>query len=389
MYSNRLTKRLPRRAGWVLAAAILAACRPSSTPPKKEVEAAPIRIKVVTATLAAAPAFDEVSGTVRAQTESAVSSRVVAYVREVRAAAGDHVRAGQALVILDERELDSAHRQAEAAVREARSGLAEASVGVESARARLELARATFKRMKDLFDKNSVSNQEFDEATARLRAAEAGERAAVSRRAQTEEKIKQVEEGVAAAAIQRAYAEIRAPFEGRVTERKVEPGNLATPGTPLLTIERDGVYRLEAPVQESRLSDIRRGQRVEVVLEALNRTVEGSVAEIVPAVDPASRSFLVKINLPSVAGVRSGLFGKAHFAAGSRQALRVPAGVVMTQGQLQTVLVADQGYARARLVTTGAAADGKIEVLSGLAGGEAIIFPGVPGLGDGVRVEVR
>jgi membrane fusion protein, multidrug efflux system len=389
MYSNRFFTRWPRSAGVVLAAAVLAACGHSSAPPKKEAETAPVQVRVVTATLAAAPAFDEVSGTVRAQTESAVSSRVMAYVREVRAAAGDRVRAGQTLVILDQRELDSAHRQAEAAVREAKSGLAEASVGVENARAQLELARATFKRMKDLFDKNSVSNQEFDEATARLRAAEAVERSAVSRRTQMEEKIKQAEEGVAAAGIQRGYAEIRAPFEGRVLERKVEPGNMATPGAPLLTIERDGVYRLEAPVEESRVRDIQRGHRVAIALEALNTSVEGTVAEIVPAVDPASRSFLVKINLPAVAGLRSGLFGKARFAAGSRQALTVPAAVVTTQGQVQTVLVADKGYARARLVTTGAAADGRIEILSGLAEGDAIVFPRVPGLGDGARVEVR
>jgi RND family efflux transporter MFP subunit len=204
-----------------------------------------------------------------------------------------------------------------------------------------------------------------------------------------EERIKQAEEGAAAAGIQRGYAEIRAPFDGRVIERKVEPGNLAMPGVALLTVERGGGFRLEAAVEESKLPEIRRGQRTGVVLEALGKTVEGTVAEIVPAVDPGSRSALVKINLPASPGLRSGMFGRARFPGGPRQALTVPAGAVLEQGQVRTVLVAERGYARARLVTTGERTEGRVEILSGLAAGDAVIFPKIPGLADGARVEVR
>ena len=187
----------------------------------------------------------------------------------------------------------------------------------------------------------------------------------------------------------RSYSQIAAPFTGVVTDKRVNPGDLATPGAPLLTIEREGAYRLEAPVAESRLAQIRPGQTASIVLEALDKKIEARVSEIVPAVDAASRAYTVKLDLPALGQIRSGMFGRVLFTLGARKALAVPAAAVIERGQLQSVLVTEDGVARTRLVTLGTSAGGRREVLSGVSAGDKVIVPVPAGLADGARVEVR
>jgi RND family efflux transporter MFP subunit len=164
---------------------------------------------------------------------------------------------------------------------------------------------------------------------------------------------------------------------------------LAAPGTPIAVLEQSGGYRLEAAVEESRLGNVRPGMRAEVRLDAFDRSLSGVVSEIVPALDPASRTFAVKIDLPGGLPLRSGLFGRARFALGEQSALLVPAAAVQTEGQLRKVYVVDGGVARARLVTLGSGHEAGFEVLSGLSEGEAVVTPLPAALTDGGRVEVR
>ena len=148
------------------------------------------------------------------------------------------------------------------------------------------------------------------------------------RRAQLDAQAARVQQDVRATEVTRSYAEITAPFAGVVTAKSVDPGTLAVPGTPLLTIEREGAYRLEASVEESHLAAIRVGQPVSVTLDGIDRTLDARVSEIVPAVDAASRSYTVKIDLPAVPALRSGAFGRAAFSVGSRSPLTIPAAAV-------------------------------------------------------------
>jgi membrane fusion protein, multidrug efflux system len=366
---------------------ILAGC--GSSTPTDPPKAAPAAVQVLTLASAAWPNVYEAAGTVRARTAVVISSKATAYVREVRVATGDRVREGQLLVELDARDLDAAYRQAEAAEAEARSGVPEADGAIAGAQASLALAQATYKRMKELFDKDSVSNQELDEASARLKLAQSGCQMASARRSQLDSKLAQAGQALASAGVMRSYAQIAAPFSGTVTAKSVGPGMLAAPGAPLLTIEREGAYRLEAAVEESKLPLVRAGQPVTVVLDAVARPIETRVSEIVPAIDAASRSFTVKIGLPPLAALRSGLFGRAQFAFGTRPVVSVPAAAVTERGQLASVFVADAGRARSRLVTLGERARDAVEILSGLSPGERVIFPAPPGLADGAPVEVR
>ncbi len=350
---------------------------------------APVQAHLLTSAVSDGPTLYEASGTVRARTAAQISSRIMAYVREVRVQVGDRVREGQVLATLDARDADVRKRQADAGREEARSAALEAEQGYASAKANLELAEATYARMKELFDKTSISSQEFDEATARVKMARAGLEMASSKRAQVNAKIRQADEDIAGASIMQGYSTIAAPFAGVITEKNVDPGNLAVPGQPLMTLERGAGYRLEAQVEESMLRKIRLGQSVQVALDAAAHDLTGRVSEIVPAVDPSARTSTVKIDLPAVADVRTGLFGRAKFEVGTKRALTIPSSAVNDRGQVQWIFVADNGVAHARIVTTGEKNGDRIEILSGLSEGEKLIAPVPAGLADGDRIEVK
>ncbi len=367
----------------------LSACGEGEKKKPAEVSAAAIPVTAVLATAETWPGLYEATGTVRARTSSSIAARVMGYVREVKVQAGDRVREGQVLVTLETRDLDVSARRAEAARESVKSSVPEAESAIAAAKANLDLAQVTFGRMQELFQKKSISNQEFDEALAKLKAAQAAHEMARARRGQLNAKLAEVEQEVSSAEVSRSYAQVVAPFSGVVTARTVEPGMLTVPGTPLLNVEREGALRLEASVDEGRLAEIRVGQTVSVTLESIGRTMESRVAEIVPSVDAASRAYVVKIDLPPTAALRSGVFGRAVFQSGSRMVVTIPAAALTERGQLQSVMVADGGVARTRLVTVGQRLKDRVEVLSGLSEGERVIVPVPRELRDGARVEVR
>lgn len=373
----------------LVAAATMAGCGSGTTEKSAAQESAPISVHAAAVTQTEVADGYVATGTVHSRTAATISSKVMGYVQKVDANVGDSVPAGKVLVVIDSKDLEAHVNQAQAAVDEARTALADVENGIAAAKANLDLTQATFNRIKDLFEKKSVTNQEYDEATAKLSVARANYQSAQSKHSQVKSKVAQAEAALNAAQVMKAYTTITSPFAGMVTEKSVEEGNLAAPGQPLLTIERTGQYRMEVPVGESRMHEIRPGQKVVLSIGALDRTIDATVTELVPAVDSMSRTFLVRINLPSGLKVQSGMFGRATFATGSRQALVVPEEAIQTQGQVQGVFVVDNGRARLRLVTLGSASGNGHEVLSGLDGGEQVIFPLPPGIHDGSRVEVR
>lgn len=372
----------------LLAAAASTGCGGEKHAPRKVEQLPAVSAKVVRVAEETAPDIYEATGTVKARVSSVLAARVMGYIREIRVQAGDTVQPGQVIAVIEAREIDSGLKQAEAARDEARNALPEVENAIAAAKAQLELAEATHRRMKALFDQKSITQQEFDEVEARLRMARANYEMAQARKAQLEQKIRQAEAAVAQASAMKGYTEIVAPFRGVVVERKAEPGMLAAPGMPIAVVEQATGYRLEAAVEESRVKSIRPGMAVEVALDALGQSVQGRVEEIVPALDPGSRSFTVKIGL-SAPLLRSGMFGRARFAMGEKKVLLVPASAVVRQGQVEQVYVVEDGVAKARLVTTGAALGDRVEALSGLRAGDAVVAPVPANLRDGSRVEVR
>lgn len=368
--------------------AILAGCGGAHVEKSSTSPAPAVRVAATPLAAEAWPRSIEGMGTVEARVESVIAARAMGYIETVRVHEGDRVNAGQTLIEISARELHASAEQARAAQQEARSAQAEVDGAVTAAEAQAALARTTHTRMKNLHDRKSISDQEFDEASARLAAAEASLEMARARKRQVAEKIAQASAGVAAAESQLSYLRIVAPFAGVVTARMAEPGALASPGMPLLKLEQAGGYRLAASFPESALHDVKPGQKIPVEISAIGLAGEGIVSEIVPSLDPQTRTFRAKLSLPANNLMRSGLFGVARLPAASTETISVPVTAVRTNGQLTTVFVAEGGKAHLRMVQLGETREGKREVLAGLNPGE-LLLPAPPAtLRDGDAVEV-
>jgi RND family efflux transporter MFP subunit len=317
------------------------------------------------------------TGTIHARETAVVSAQVMGRIQQVMVREGDSVRAGQTLVVLDDAALRASTDQAQAAVKAAQSEQTAAQTDAK-------LAASTLQRYKQLQAEKSVSPQEMDEVSRRAEAA-AARLEAVS--AQTDAARAQ-ESG---ARTMLSYTRLLAPFSGIVTARMADPGTMASPGVPLLQVDQAGVLQLDATVDESAIGAIHKGMKTQVAFDGGNSaSLAGTVAEIVPAADPASHSFLVKIDLASSSQLRAGMYGTAEFSNGTRQAILIPRSAVVMRGSLASAYILDgQGIAQLRSLTLGAAQGNLIEVLSGISSGEKLVD--APSDRDlaGKRIEVQ
>ncbi len=373
---NRMNTSL--RLGALIVAAVvgLSSCsteRKAEAPPTQTVR----NIPVLAVQQANVSDLLEAVGTVRAAQTSDLASQMMGNIVEVRAHEGDRVQRGQVLAVIDD-------SQPRAAVDRAIAAGVAAQQQLVAADSDLSLAESTLKRYQNLYERKSVSPQEFDEVKARQQAALAGRDMAQAGQAQSQAALNQARTSL-------DYTRIRAPFDGVVTEKKADSGALASPGMPIFTVEDERRYRLEATVNESDLRYVRTGQQVSVAIDVLdNAGLKGKVKQIVPAADPASRTFLVKIELPTDTRLRSGLFGRVQFSRGERKALLIPRSAVVERGQLQGIFVLDQNkVASLRYITLGRPSGSAIEVLAGLQDGERLVAkPGALDL-NGKRVEAE
>jgi RND family efflux transporter MFP subunit len=183
------------------------------------------------------------------------------------------------------------------------------------------------------------------------------------------------------------YTRLQAPFAGVVTARMADPGTLASPGVPLLQVDRAGSLQLQAALDESLIATVHKGMKVQVAIHVANSSVlTGTVVEILPAADPSSHSFLVKIDLPAAKTAHAGMYGSVEFADGTRQAILIPRSAVVMRGSLACAYALDR---QLRQLTLGAAQGNLVEVLSGISAGEKLID--TPSDRDlaGKRIEVR
>jgi len=334
-------------------------------------------LSVVSAQTTNIPDVVEAVGTLRAAETSQLAAQMMGNIVQVRVHEGDHIQRGQVLAVIDD-------AQPQAALDRSTAADLAAEQEISASESDFTLAEATFKRYQTLYDRKSVSPQEFDEIKARYQAAQARREMARAGQAQAKAALQQARTAL-------SYTHILAPFDGLVTEKKADVGTLATPGMPIFTVEDLRRYRLEATVNETDLRYVRQGEPVSVLIDALGeRELKGKVTEIVPAADPGSRSFLVKVELPSDPALRSGLFGRAQFRRGERTGLLIPCTAVVERGQLQGIYVLDQNrIAGLRYITLGKPAAQQVEVLAGLRAGETLISdPGSREL-SGKKIESR
>jgi len=353
----------------VIAMAFIAAgCRDNSS--KKAHEAheqrVPLRVSDIVVEPVSAREIDrtrEFAGSVMSRTVSHISARVMAQVVEVRVEEGDLVKKGALVIRLSDTELKAKLRQAEGALKRAEAGL--------------ELAELTFGRYEKLLEQKAVSRQEYDTVAAKEKMAR--------------EAVVQARSAVQEAATFLAFTEIKSPVTGMVVSRSIDPGSMANPGMPLLSIEPRGEYRVEVPVDVSISGLIELGSRIRVIVEAAGMDEEVAVSDIVPMVDTASRTFTVKAALPADGRLCSGQYAKAIVKVGQRRAILVPESAIVHRGQLDGVFVysPEAGYLKYRIIKLGRAAlPGFVEVLTGLGAGEKIVVRGADLASDGLRLDL-
>lgn len=290
---------------------------------------------------------EEVVGTVRARTRASIEARVSGRIAQMLVTSGQSVQRGELLAQLDVPEI---HPR------------------LDQALARHDQAVRELQRFTALLQQEAATQQEFDAIQARQRIAHAT---------------------VREAGTMLGYARLTAPFDGVITRKLADVGDLAAPGKPVLEMQDPTTLQFEADVPEALLGRVRPGAKLAVRIPAVEQELTGTVSEISPAADPHSRTVLVKLELPPTAGLRTGQFGRVAVPLAERTGLRVPASAVTQRGQLEIVFAVSHQKTQLRLVKTGKRVGTEVELVSGVSAGEQVVTEGAARLRDGQLVEVR
>jgi RND family efflux transporter MFP subunit len=310
--------------------------RTRTAPGKLEYEpgfALPENSATITATLEHVPTRIDVVGTVQSERKIHLSSRISAYIKDVLVSPGKAVKQGDLLVELDQREI---------------------SEQLVAAEAQFAQVQTAYQRAKRLLETNATTSQEFEIAESAFKAASAN---------------------VDRTKVMLSYTQIRSPLDGVVTDRRIEIGDLANPGQMLLSVYDASRMRMEVAVPARLVKYFPAGREVNVVLDQSQSSLTGTVSEIVSEVDSHTRTQLVKIQLNETSGdTLPGAYGHVWVESEPHNAVRLPVSAVYRVGQLEFVQVVRGDRVLRRLVRTGPRSDDRVELLSGLAGGEQILL---------------
>jgi RND family efflux transporter MFP subunit len=326
------------------------------------------------------PMIVEQAGTVRTRTEAQVSSRLMAQVQEVMVREGDTVRGagpeGQATILakLDDRDIQAKLQQAQAQVASLQRALGAALAQQQSAQAVLQQAGADLTRFENLVEAKAATQQQLEHARTQRDTAQAQVLAAQGLVEQTRAQQVGAEAAVREAQIMLSYAVIKAPFDGKISSKKIDPGDMVAPGQTLFVVESPSEPQLHAMVSETVALHLKAGQTLPVRIDAPQREFEAVVREIVPQADPLTRTILVKVDLPKDAGLVSGLFGRLRVPIGDYSTLVVAKDAIRRSGQLYLVQVLEKpGVPVRRFVQIGPEHGPLVEVLSGVQEGDEVV----------------
>ena len=292
-------------------------------------------------------AVEEVVGTVQPKLQAVIEAKVSGHITRMPVTVGQSVKQGEVLVELATQEVQARLDQANATFRQ---------------------AELEFNRTANLRKQQAATQGEFDAAQARYNVAKAT---------------------VAEAEALSGYAKIVAPFDGLVDRKLADEGDLAMPGKPLLKLEGRAGLRLVADVPSLLAGRVLPDAKLAVRVDALPDALTGTVVEISPGADPASRTVRMKVDLPETAGLRTGQFGRLAVPVDEAAFLFVPPPALVRRGQLEILFVAADGKAQMRLVRAGKETPQGIEILTGLAPGEAVVVEGAGTLRDGQPLQMR
>lgn len=342
-----------------LAALLSAGCSGGHDPGPAPAEPGQITAHTAVAASMAVAVEATASGTAEAWRTSRPATKLMGRVAELFVREGDRVRAGQTVARIESADLEA--------------GLAQAHAALQMAEATLENAAAQHARMERLHADRSVTDKALEDATAAHRVAAAN--------------LEVMRSNVRAAEVALSYAEVTTPVSGWVTARMIEAGDMAAPGQPLVTVQDLSRMKLRVEVPESAVARLAEGDPATVTVSGRELTVD--IDRIVHAGDAATRTFSVEMVVDNTDGaIRDGMFVRASFPTGQREALHVPLTAIVVRGQLAGVYVVDaDGRARLRWVKPGSRDGEQVEILSGLEPGERYLVAPPPTAYDGVRVE--
>jgi len=293
------------------------------------------------------PITEEVVGTVRAKLHATLEAKISARIDKLPLALGQRVKAGEL----------AAHLVA-----------GEINARLDEAQSTLEQAERDWKRATALFEQQAMTRADYEAAQSRFQAAKST---------------------VAEAKAMLGYVELVVPFDGVVTAKWAEVGDLAAPGKPLIALEDPSALQLEADLPQAIASRVQQGAQLAVRVDGVDQPIAGTVSEIAPAGDSVSRTVQVKLDLPTQSGLGSGQFARLIVPLGETSLPHIPASAVVQRGQLEIVFVVENQHALLHLVKTGQRSRDELEILSGLHVGESVVVDGAAQLSDGQPVEAK
>ena len=332
---------------------LLIAALSSCSGESDETSAKPAVIKSITAEVLNVQAqplavMYSTSGIVTSDHRVAVSSRLSGYIRDINVKEGSRVKKGDELFRVDPVD--------------ARQQLAQA-------KADLNNAEVDLKRFESLLNDKAVSQQQFDQVKLRYEVAKS--------------KVTQAEN-------QLRYAVVRAPVNGIIVEKRLNVGDLASPGVPILTLEDPLHLLVETYVSEKHIASIHEGDAVTLNIAAIKQQLQGEIRQVVQVADARSHKFLVKASIPPHKNVRPGIFVEVAFSVGQRQSVMLPVSAIVSRNDLSGVyIVDDNNIAHYRLLRLGQVTGSQVEVAAGLDAGQRIVNHPPKGLLTGMKVQAK
>ncbi len=335
------------RATLIAICIVLSGCQSDRKESRETVQLQPQKVVTAKAQLQSVTNQIELLGTVESVYKAEIAARVSGTITTLPVVLGSEVHKGDLLVEINAGEIDAKLQQS---------------------RAQLEQARRNLEREKKLLKKNAA----------------------------TPETVKSLEEylSIAEAAYQEAstiqsYTKVLSPFDGRVTSKQANIGDLATPGKPLLDIEDENHLQVITDIPEAMILQIKQGDVFPIHIPSANLTISGTVAEVAPTANPTTRSGPVKLNIDAHQNLRPGQFARVALSLQEASTLVVPAKSIIALGQMDRIFVVDNDHARLRLVRSGASYGDNIEILSGIQPGDTVIVEGQQSLHDGQPVIIQ
>lgn len=374
-----------------------------------------VPVEVAQVTRGSLQQISTVNGQIQAKLEVNVVPKAQGKVQSVAVDVGDTVKAGQVLVQLDTSDIDAQIRQAEAAVEAARKGLALLQAGatqqqLEAARAQVSQAETNYntaktnlERMQFLFEQGAISQQQFDAAQAQHDAAKAGLDAARAnlsgleagaRQEQVEQvqaQVKQAEAGLNVLLTQKVNFTVTAPVSGVVSARNIDPGEMASPAMPVVTLAQLDPVLVQATVSEREINYLKLGQEVTIRVPAVRaEAFTGRISALSPVADPRSQGYTLKIKVPNPEGVlKPGMAAQIQVGLETiENQLIVPVPALVDKGQAIVVYIVEDGKALEKTVAVSLETQDKAAISNGLAEGQQVVVSGQNYLHDGDPVRV-